>query len=257
MTWHFRRTPIAALAIGLLLTAANARAQTSNAPSADQLIARAQAAETDLEYDDAADVWMAVIARDDLTDAQRLEANLNAGRIARIRGQDMEARMHFGYVLKRRPDYKLPAGTSPKVANFFELVRQELSSSDEGRPLSAPQAPTPPATAAVAAPATSRPALVAAPAPAAPERGFPWLLASGLGGAGVGLLTVGVGVFAGVNAWGLDQRAVKDDVQLSRAAGYDDRDQAALIANLCYGAGGVLLVAGASAAVVSVLVVHE
>ena len=109
-----------------LLGAALLFAAPARAESLDQLRARALAAEADFNYDRAVDLWVEIIARDDVTEAQRMEANLHAGKLTRALGRDMEARIHFLYVLRRDPEYRLPKDVSPKIRNFYELVRQEV-----------------------------------------------------------------------------------------------------------------------------------
>ncbi len=88
---------------------------------------RGRAAIAELEYGVAAEEFMAVATDPNATDAQRLEANLQAGVVQRILGNNVESRMHFLYVFKRAPDAALPGEQPPKVQGFFELVREEAA----------------------------------------------------------------------------------------------------------------------------------
>jgi len=50
---------------------------------------RARLAEQHLDYDVAAELWLEIVASKELSSRQRLEVNLSAGRVARVRGQDL------------------------------------------------------------------------------------------------------------------------------------------------------------------------
>lgn len=91
---------------------------------------RAQAFENDLEYERAADELLIVITSPDATEEQLIEANLLAGIVKRVLGNNTEARLHFLYVLKRRPETTLDSSRSPKIRTFFDLVREEVGASE-------------------------------------------------------------------------------------------------------------------------------
>jgi hypothetical protein len=116
--------PLAAVFLALCICG-GAWAQAAGT-SVKELMDYAMAAEKDLDYDRAVEFWNTVIAHPDITPEQRLFASVRAGTIERIRGRNLEARIHFQYVLKKAPDHQLPAGTEPKIKDFFELVRQEV-----------------------------------------------------------------------------------------------------------------------------------
>lgn len=223
----------------------------------DEVAARARFAESDLDYDRAADLWLEVIGNPDTTDALRFEANLQAGAIERIRGNDTEARFHFQYVLRKDPDFRLPDETPPKVRNFFELVRQEVKAE---RARSAPGAPAP---AAVAPASTARPPATAEPlsggasptvasgAPATDppsvvdetgeSAGLPLLPLTlvGVGAASAGFAISALGAGALVGSFAVDRynQAVASNVQVERHDFYEAAQGAALIANVSFTAG--------------------
>lgn len=60
------------------------------------------------------------------TDDEKLRAHLLAGIAHRVLGKDLDARVSFRYVLLHAPATTLPADSPPKVALFFESIRQEL-----------------------------------------------------------------------------------------------------------------------------------
>lgn len=103
---------------------------------------RANALENDLEYERAADELLAVITSPDATEEQLIEANLLAGIVKRVLGNNTEARLHFLYVLKRRPETTLEKGRSPKIRSFFNLVREEVgvAGAVDAQPLMPPEA---------------------------------------------------------------------------------------------------------------------
>jgi hypothetical protein len=121
------------------------------AASADPIaeeIARGNALLEALDFQEAADLFTSVAVDERATEAQKIEANLLAGTAHRILGNDNEARLCFRYVLLRRPETRLNPSKSPKVVQFFELVRQELlaeasSVAPSGVPTSAVQAAPP------------------------------------------------------------------------------------------------------------------
>lgn len=89
-------------------------------------IDEARELESELQYDVAAERLLEVIADGRATDEELMEANLRAGIVNRIIDNDVDARLHFNYVLQRAPDTKLPAGLAPKITTFFELIRREI-----------------------------------------------------------------------------------------------------------------------------------
>jgi hypothetical protein len=114
-------------------------------PTVAERIARGRAACDALEFDVAA-LELGLAARDSrATEAERLEANLWAGAAHRVLGQDTDARLHFLYVLRREPGRPAPADFAPKIADFYALVREEVTmSTTSPAPASAPPEPPPP-----------------------------------------------------------------------------------------------------------------
>jgi len=224
----------------------------------DEVADRARFAESDLDYDRAADLWLEVIGNPDTSDALRFEANLQAGAIERIRGNDTEARFHFQYVLRKDPDFRLPDETPPKVRNFFELVRQEVKA-DRARSAPGPAAPAPstttappPATAEPVGGATKSPAVtVGAPTAVAPGAGSPPVRSEageslglpilpltfiGIGAASAGFAISALGAGALVGLFGVDRynQALASNVQVERHDLYEAAQGAALIANVSF-----------------------
>jgi hypothetical protein len=236
-----RRIATLALVAWLLLASRVSLAETpatTGAPGAaegaeiEQLFSAAEQAEERLDYEEAAILWTELIARPDLSAERRIAANFNAGRIARIRGQDLEARMHFTHVLQRVPDFRVPPDTPPKVLHLFELVRQEHQSA--------------PARDEVATPPPAEP-------PPAEDDGLsPLWIAAGATGA-LGAALVAAGGLAGWLSYGTEQAALETSVQTDRVALYDERDVYALMANIGYAAGGIGLVVCAGLAAVTLI----
>lgn len=146
-----------------------------NASIADR-IARAEQLKDDLEYEAARQELLDVIADPRATDEELVRAHMSAGEIARVMERDVDARMHFLYVLSRRPETTIPDDRPPKIRTFFELVRQEVK--DRDAQLAAATAPDP-----------------VAPTPEAPivDEGRPPLLAL----TGGGILAIGAIVLVG------------------------------------------------------------
>jgi len=221
------------LGIVLLTTAVELRAQGSE--SLDEMVSWAEAAEADLEYDRALELWNTVIAHPDVTSEQRLEASVHAGSIERIRGNQLQARVHFMYVLDQDIDYLLPADTEPKIASFFEMVRAEMrekaraqqggaetgsQTSDDGESVS----------------------------------GGPGMLAYAGGAALAGaVIAGGLAATAGVLSDQAQTEAMGSTVQVYRVASYDDRDLFAMLANGGWAVSGGLLLVGAALLVVDLL----
>jgi hypothetical protein len=215
----------------LLCTPQRALARAGDAADA---MARAIDAEEALEYEQARELWLEVIARDDLSAEQRVEANIHAGSVARILDRDVEARSHFVNVLAQQPDYQLPPATPPKVHHFFELIRQELRSSAalgvDRRPPAAARAAAEP---------------VVAPGEDTADTPNP-LLWAGAGSVGLGLLAGLLGVTAGALSSAEQQQAMATEVQLERVAHYQTRDGLVVAANVGYGSAALLAIAGLS-----------
>ena len=87
---------------------------------------KAQVAFDDMEYTMASTILMTIITSPTATEVQRRQAHLLNGRVLRIMGKDVEARLSFIYVLKHDPSIALPDDAAPKVKSFYELVRQEV-----------------------------------------------------------------------------------------------------------------------------------
>jgi hypothetical protein len=96
---------------------------------AERLV-RAEKLKDDLEYEAARQELLDVIADPRATEEELLRAHMSAGEIARVMERDVDARMHFLYVLSRKPDTVMPDDRPPKIRTFFELLRQEVRDRD-------------------------------------------------------------------------------------------------------------------------------
>ncbi len=236
-----RCTASGILLVAFVAHATFARAQDVDSP--EQLSTWASEAEADFEYDRAIELWNTVIAHPDVTQAQRLKASAHAGSIERIRGNQLQARIHFLYVLDRNIDYLLPAETEPKITQFFEMIRAEMRQKAEAK-------------ASAAASAIEDRADVAgesADDDDEPASGAPGGLIYA-GGAAVGLGVIAVGL-AGTSGYLSDTEqdaALQSSVQLEREQHYDQRDLYSNLANGGLAAGGVLLMLGAGMILVDV-----
>lgn len=95
-------------------------------PTAAERIARGKEALQNLEYEAAAEELTIVAVQKEATTEERVEANLYAGIAHRVLGRDVDAKLNFVYVLTHAPQTELPAGTPPKIQNFYDLIRFEL-----------------------------------------------------------------------------------------------------------------------------------
>jgi hypothetical protein len=205
---------------------------SSGEPDAAERLKRAAYAEESLEYQQALDELLFVIADKRATQAELMTANLRAGVIQVVLGNDTQARLHFLYVLKRDAAAQLPPGHPPKITAFFELVRQEVSDPVALAPTPAPASTTAPSPAAEPSPPT--------PAAAQPTEGaFPFVL--------TGAIVAGIGVVAIVAGGGV--LVVADGIVSDSARTLDERRDWQLIgqsqaAPIGLGAVGVLVGAG-------------
>ncbi|MDP2341647.1 MAG: hypothetical protein Q8O67_11875 [Deltaproteobacteria bacterium] len=99
---------------------------TPAVPVDSSLLERARNAERELEYQQAKLMLVELFAAPGVTEPELIEGHLLAGSIERVLENDTEARLHFLYVLRRKPDHVLADDVPPKVRNFFELVREEV-----------------------------------------------------------------------------------------------------------------------------------
>jgi hypothetical protein len=207
----------------------------------EELAERARFAEGDLDYDRAADLWLEVIGNPETSDTLRFEANLSAGAIERIRGNDTEARFHFQYVLRQDPEFRLPDDTPPKVRNFFELVRQEVKAEIARSSVVTPERPTVTAPSGVAQSSAGTAPIAKAPAQTSlDDDGIPVLPLSlfSVGGAALAFAVggVAVGSIFGWLAWDQYNAALASNVQVERLSSYEAAQTNALVANVGYAA---------------------
>lgn len=78
-----------------------------------------------LEYDQVAVLAGQVLAREDLTIDQRLEAYRLQGSAKAIVEDPLDAEKPFRLLLRARTDYELPANTPPKILAVFRKVQSE------------------------------------------------------------------------------------------------------------------------------------
>ncbi len=184
---------------------------------ADAALQRADAHVQNLDYELAREELLELLEHnDELTPAQRRDAHMMAGTVARILNRDTESRMHYAAALEADPEASLPPGQPPKITTFFDLVKQERAARAP-LPAPAPEVAPPPA-----------------PPPAAPAS-TPHLLylgavAGGVAAAGLGAAVLGVGLLP-LAQYGLAKTALDDKVSQRDASGvrdlYTQQDNAA------------------------------
>jgi len=225
-----------ALCVGALMLSDVARGEGEEQALFAEQAQKARAAEDGLEYEAAKAIWQELIARPDLSEAELVEANINAGRMALLLAAADETRRHFRAALERQPDAQLPEDDPPRLHELFEQVRQELQ--QEAQQRAEEQAA---AAQAAAAAAASQPA--PEPSPALPVELTPMLL-GGAAAVGGGVLVLGLGGAAGLLSAQAHDQTDLEQVQVERGALYDARDGWAITANLGFLTGALLLVSG-------------
>lgn len=205
------------LALALLLVVANPEPASAK-------LARAEAAAASLDLDIARDLLLDVVTDASATPEQQRRAHMLAGEVDRILGKDVEARMHFMWVLQRDPETQLPPDKPPKISAFFELVRAEVKGRDVAvAPVATPAAtpsvtPTEPATSPTPPTETSAGATNALP-----------LVVAGIGAvgalSGVALAVIGESQFSQTDA----QWADREGGQYAALAGWTMTGAAAVV----------------------------
>jgi len=89
------------------------------------LLAKTQELYASLEYDQVIPLSTALLARDNLTIDQRLEAYRLQGCAKAIVEDPVDAEKPFRLLLRVRPDYDLPKDTTPKILSVFRKVQTE------------------------------------------------------------------------------------------------------------------------------------
>lgn len=131
-------------------------------------IERGKVALDQLEYESAAEEMTIVAVSKDATLEEQVEANLYAGIAHRVLGRDVDAKLNFVFVLTHAPETKLPANTTPKIQNFYDLIRLEVERTRRVEKQVDSPAPTasstlPDETASATTTAESKPAGAASP----------------------------------------------------------------------------------------------
>lgn len=96
-------------------------------------ILRAKRLVQQLEYEQAREVVLEVLADPRANDTERFSAAMLSGRIHVILERDVTARLHFRTALDIVPDADLPKNDPPKIRAFFEAVKAEHAA-DRDRP---------------------------------------------------------------------------------------------------------------------------
>lgn len=214
--------PLASLVLAAaLLFGGASRAEPPAEDEAPTLEAATRAYEA-LLYDEAARRLLALLARSDTPEPDRVEAHKLLGVIEIIRENNQAARRHFVAALERDPATSLPDHLSPKITTFFEWVKADLARTAAPAPASPAPSTGPaadedergaraePTTARQTALQTASAAPEAAPPEVAPEDAdlTPlWLI----GAAGAGLV-VGALVGAAVTAAALAPAPSQDSL---------------------------------------------
>ncbi len=126
-----------ALSVGLcgalFFASAAPAARTKRAPSVDalleqppaELLQEAMRLYEALEYDRVIPYASAVLAHEDSTVDQKLDAYLLQGSAFAVVGDPIEAETPFRFLLRGRPDFDLPPETPPKILAVFRKVQVE------------------------------------------------------------------------------------------------------------------------------------
>ncbi len=93
--------------------------------SVAEAMARLETLYSTLEYDQVIPLADALLAREDLTSQQRLEAYRLQGSARAIVEDPVDAERPFRLLLRARPDYELPSETPPKILAIFRKVQSE------------------------------------------------------------------------------------------------------------------------------------
>lgn len=96
-----------------------------DAPDSPQDMAQARALYESLEYESVLPLTDRVIADHDAPVAVRLDAYFLKGASLAILGNPVDAEKPFRYLLRGKPDYDLPANTSPRILAVFRKVQSE------------------------------------------------------------------------------------------------------------------------------------
>jgi len=88
-------------------------------------LTRARAAYDQLDYDKVTPLLEQALAQNNTVEDEVAIYEL-LGLIHVTYGHDQDAQAAFVELLKRRPDYRLPADSSPKIVSVFELAKSEL-----------------------------------------------------------------------------------------------------------------------------------
>ncbi|MCU0694947.1 MAG: hypothetical protein MUC96_00305 [Myxococcaceae bacterium] len=112
-------------ALGGKKGSAPAAAQPPAITNGPQALAQLQELYRSLEYDQVIPLAEALLARDDLSQEQRLEVYRLQGSARAIVEDPVDAERPFRLLLRARPDYDLPADTPPKILAVFRKVQTE------------------------------------------------------------------------------------------------------------------------------------
>jgi hypothetical protein len=96
------------------------------AKSTEAVLDEARSLYAALEYDRVLPLANEVLTRDDVTIDQRADAYVLQGSALAIVGDNIEAEKSFRLVLQMRPDFDLPADTSPRILSILRKVQAEV-----------------------------------------------------------------------------------------------------------------------------------
>jgi hypothetical protein len=88
-------------------------------------LSRARELAGSLDYDQVIPIAQSLAARGDLTSDEQLEAYLLLGSALAIIGSNVDAERPFRLLLRARPEFDLPAATSPRIMAVFRKVQVE------------------------------------------------------------------------------------------------------------------------------------
>ena len=124
------------LATTLVASAASAKRKKNKRPAspaaadtrgAQEILDDARTRYANLEYDKVLPLANLVLTKKGLTADQRLDAYVLQGSALAIVGDNIEAEKSFRLVLQERPDFDLPADTSPRILSILRKVQAEVN----------------------------------------------------------------------------------------------------------------------------------
>ena len=227
-------------------------AQAATVAAKDPEVQRGVRLYEELDYEQTLAVLNAALGSHELDADDRVMALAYIGRAHAILGRESDAKLSFQAVLQLRPDFAVSWEESPRIRAAFQTAKVALSRAQPNKPtpMSSPQSKPEDVDLFPqrnVEPTTKAPTDVTAPMLATPSPWWtPLLRYTGMAAAGVGLATVGTGVYFGHQA-DSKRSLMKRDASLSQQEGWRLHTEASDLtkrANLLFIVGGGISVLG-------------